>query len=100
MRGKPSKADLEVLREYNVLEQYLAANHDGKSAEFDSPLYHNEAIPVPLSVQAAIKPIIEMLAIVQARLRTIEKAQLKMLEQKAEIRDALWALKIRQNQQD
>lgn len=60
-RGTPSEADKALLATY------------GKVAQFDSPLYHSEEIPLPLSLQAAVKPIIEMLAVVQARLRKIEK---------------------------
>lgn len=79
--------------------------------EFDSPLYAAERSgqgPVlPLSLQAAVKPIIEMLAVVQARLRMLE-VSLKhnvannelIVARMDDLANAVWALDLRNDQQD
>lgn len=74
-RGTPTIADRKVVKQ--------------ALAEFDAPLKIDEAKggPVlPSSVQAAVKPILEMLAVVQARLRKIEKL-IDQSRQPAEICD-------------
>jgi len=73
------------------------------AVEFDSPLKSDEAVggPVlPLSLQAAVKPIIEMLAVVQARLRKVEKLQWEQNAILSDLTSAVWGLDLREVQQD
>jgi len=71
-----------------------------EAAEFDAPLVSDDRFVVPKSLEAVMKPIIEMLATVQARLRRIEKSQIELGLKLIEMNDALWGMELRDTQQD